>query len=157
MANTVTGRILSISPTLYITTKKGDNLPKRMVVIDCTRFDPWTGEKQGFENTPELEFASDLCAQLDQFKVGDVVSVAFDVTGIRYTNRDNVEKIFTSVRPYRIEKYGQQSAQTHSSPVVPGINSGAPQTIDPAAVYGQPKLDETPSDAQAQGDDVLPF
>ena len=156
MANTITGRILSISPTEYITTKKGDNMPKRTVVIDCTRFDPWTGEKQGYENTPELEFASDLCAQLDQFKAGDVVSVAFDVTGSKYTNRDGIEKVFTRVRPFRIEKYGSKQASPQGSPVVPGINRGTPQTLDPAEVYGEPKAHEAQAAVQ-QEDDGLPF
>ena len=52
MANQITGKILYIYPTEDITTKDGNVLKKREIVIDLTRFDPYTGERSQFENTP---------------------------------------------------------------------------------------------------------
>lgn len=66
MANTLTGKILYIYPPQQIPSKDGSKvITKRAIVIDCTRFDPYTGER-GFENTPMLEFIGDRCAELDK-------------------------------------------------------------------------------------------
>ena len=115
MANQITGKILYIYPTQVVHGQNKD-INKRSIVIDCTRFDPYTGER-GFENTPLLEFIGDRCAELDKFQVGQVVTVSFDVQGSRYKDKDGVEKIFTRVQPYKIEERQirqaapQQSAQ----------------------------------------------
>lgn len=120
MANTLTGRVLHIYPTQQIPSKDGSkNILKRGIVIDCTRFDPWTGERSGFENTPLLEFTGDRCAELDKYHKGDIVTITFDVQGTRYRNRDGVEQIFTRVQPYRIElRQGKQATmQTGGTPM----------------------------------------
>jgi len=114
MANTLTGKVLYIYPTQQITSKDGSKtIMKRSIVIDCTRFDPYTGER-GIENTPLLEFTGDRCAELDKFQVGQVVTISFDVQGTRYKDKQGVEQIFTRVRPYRIEP---RQAQQQSAPV----------------------------------------
>ena len=103
MANQLTGKILYIYPPQQIPSKDGSKvMTKRAVVIDCTRFDPYTGER-GFENTPMLEFFGASVAELDKYRIGQLVTVSFDVRGTRYRNRDGVEQIFTRVQPYRIE------------------------------------------------------
>lgn len=111
MANTLTGKILYIYPTQQLPSKDGSKTYlKRGIVIDCTRFDPYTGER-GFENTPMLEFIGDRCAELDKYQVGQIVTISFDVQGSRYRNKDGVEQIFTRVQPYRIEARQVQSTQ----------------------------------------------
>ena len=102
MANQITGKILCIYPTETITGKSGKSIDKRSIVIDCTRFDPYTGER-GFENTPQLEFVGDRCRELDIYQPGQIVTITFDVNGSRYTTADGREQIFTRVQPYRIE------------------------------------------------------
>lgn len=117
MANQITGKILYIYQPQSIQGKNGV-ITKRSIVIDCTRFDPYTGER-GFENTPQLEFIGEKCSELDRFRVGQVVTVSFDVQGTRYRNKDGVEQIFTRVQPYRIEerqpKAQPQAAQQPAS------------------------------------------
>lgn len=126
MANQITGKILYIYPTQQIPSKDGSRtILKRGIVVDCTRFDPYTGER-GFENTPMLEFIGDRCAELDKFQVGQVVTISFDIQGTRYRNKDNVEQIFTRVQPYRIEP--RQTGQP-SAPV---------QQLTPQPTYQQP-------------------
>ena len=111
MANQLTGKILYIYPSQQIPSKDGSKtIVKRSIVIDCTRFDPYTGER-GFENTPMLEFIGDRCAELDKYQVGQIVTISFDVQGTRYRNKAGAEQIFTRVQPYRIEARQVQQQQ----------------------------------------------
>lgn len=127
MENTLTGKILYIYPTQQIPSKDGNKtILKRGIVIDCTRFDPYTGEKSSFENTPMLEFIGDRCTDLDKYQAGQVVTILFNVQGTRYLNKDGVEQIFTRVQPYRIEL---RQASQQSVPV---------QQPAPQPTYQQP-------------------
>ena len=131
MANQITGKILYIYPTQQLPSKDGSKTYlKRGIVIDCTRLDPYTGER-GFENTPFLEFIGDKCAELDKFQVGHVVTISFDVQGTRYRNKDGVEQIFTRVQPYRIEpRQAQQAATVQQPPPQPAYQI-QPQNFPP--------------------------
>lgn len=115
MANQITGKILYIYPAETIVGKSGNGITKRSIVIDCTRFDQYTGER-GYENTPMLEFIGEKCNELDNFHLGDIVAITFDIQGTKYTNKDGVESVFTRVQPYRIElkQMRTQVAQHHS-------------------------------------------
>lgn len=113
MANQITGKILYIYPPQQITTKDGSKtIVKRGVVLDCTRYDPYTGER-GFENTPLMEFFGDKCSEIDSFQIGQVVTVLFDLQGSKYAGDDGRSKIFTSVRPYKIELKQVQAGQSN--------------------------------------------
>ena len=118
MSNSITGRVLSIGEPVVV---QGRNKPftKREVVIDCTRYDPYTGERSQFENTPALEFGGDIVAELDDIRPGEVVTIHFDVVGTRYVGQDKREKIFTRLRPYKLERRNatqQQPQQTQQAP-----------------------------------------
>lgn len=110
MANTITGKLYKIGAVETIPSKDGSkSFTKREIVIDATRFDPYTGQR-GMENMPMLEFSGDKCAELDSFRVGEVVTVSFDLTGVRYNDKDNNERFFTRIRAYRIERRQQVNA-----------------------------------------------
>ena len=147
MANTLTGKILYIYPTQQIPSKDGSKtILKRGIVIDCTRFDPYTGEKSSFENTPMLEFIGDRCTDLDKYQAGQVVTISFDVQGTRYRNKDDVEQIFTRIQPYRIEP---RQAQQSSAPV---------QQPTPQQTYQQQSQNFPHSvDTNGNAKDGLPF
>lgn len=146
MANQLTGKILYIYPTQQIPSKDGSkSILKRGIVIDCTRFDPYTGEKNGFENTPMLEFVGDRCTELDKFQVGQIVTISFDVQGSRYRNKDGVEQIFTRVQPYRIEA---RQTQQSSAP------SQQPAQTTPQPTYQQQPQSIPPQQGNNEG---LPF
>jgi hypothetical protein len=117
MSNSITGRVLSIGEPVVV---QGRNKPftKREVVIDCTRYDPYTGERSQFENTPALEFGGDIVAELDDIRPGEVVTIHFDVVGTRYVGQDKREKIFTRLRPYKLERRNatQQQQPTQQAP-----------------------------------------
>ena len=47
MANTITGRIHKITPTKTITSQAtGNTFYKREVILDASRFDPYTGQRR---------------------------------------------------------------------------------------------------------------
>ena len=84
---------------------------ERELVLDATKFDPYTGERS-YENFPTFEFGGDKCAELDQFKIGEVVTVSFDLQGTKY-EKDGQTKFFTRVRGYKVERRQvQQSVQS---------------------------------------------
>lgn len=156
MANQLTGKILYIYPTQQIPTKDGTKtIVKRGIVIDCTRFDPYTGER-GFENTPMLEFIGDRCVELDKFQVGQVVTISFDVQGTRYRNKDGVEQIFTRVQPYRIEPIQTQRIATQQAAPV---QQAAPQPTYQQQPSYQPAPQGFPPPVDANGNskEDLPF
>lgn len=111
MANTMTGRIHLISPTQTITSKKDStkNFTKRTITLDCTKTDPTTGEK-GYPNFPTFEFSGDKCLILDNFKIGQQVTITFSLQGTKFIDAHGDEKYFTSVRAYQIEN--MQTGQT---------------------------------------------
>lgn len=132
MANQLTGKILYIYPTQQLPSKDGSKIVlKRGIVIDCTRFDPYTGERNGFENTPILEFIGDRCTELDKYQVGQIVTISFDVQGTRYRNKDGVEQIFTRVQPYRIEPRQTQQATSVQQPAPQPTYQQQPQNFPP--------------------------
>lgn len=132
MANQLTGKILYIYPTQQLPSKDGSKIIlKRGIVIDCTRFDPYTGERNGFENTPMLEFIGDRCTELDKYQVGQIVTISFDVQGTRYRNKDGVEQIFTRVQPYRIEPRHTQQATSVQQPAPQPTYQQQPQNFPP--------------------------
>ena len=111
MSNTITGKVLSIGEAVQIKTKNPDRpFYKREMVIDCTRHDPITGERSTFENTPSLEFDGEQVGELDGYKIGDVVTITFEIVGRQYV-KDGVTRIFTRVRPYRIERVASSQPQ----------------------------------------------
>lgn len=119
MANTMTGKIHVIMPTETIVSKKDKtkSFQKRTIVLDCTRFDQYTGER-GFENYPSFEFSGDKCGLLDNYQVGQIVTITFDLQGSKFTDSNGKDRWFTSIRGYKIEMKGQtQSQPPQSTPI----------------------------------------
>ena len=148
MANTLTGKVIAISDRQTISSKDANKQPiiKRQFFMDCTRFDPYTGER-GFENTPLLEFSNKGLEKLEALmqqglKKDDVVTVSFDVQGIKYKDKDDKMQVFTSIRPYNIEKL-QPRTQATQAPQ---------QTQQPA-----PAAPQQPAEPDRSGNDALPF
>ena len=107
--NQITGRIIAVSDVQTIQSKDANKQPmvKRQLYIDCTRYDPYTGER-GFENTPLLDFSNKALEKLEALlsqglKKGDIVTISFDIQGNKRQNADGKTQIFTSIRPYDIE------------------------------------------------------
>lgn len=117
MANSITGKVIAISEKMTIQSKDANKQPieKRQLFLDCTRFDPYTGER-GYENTPLLEFSHKGLEKLEALisqglKKDDVVNISFDIQGLKYKDKDNKVQVFTSIRPYNIEKVQPRTQQ----------------------------------------------
>lgn len=78
MPNQITGRLVYIGQPQEIPSKSGGNpFVKREFILDATTYDPYTGERSQYENVLPLEVSGDKCAELDQFRTGDVITVSF--------------------------------------------------------------------------------
>jgi len=121
MANTITGRIKAIGQTQALQSKRtGNTFLKREMLLDMTRHDPWTGERDTHENIVLLEFGGERSvALLDTVQAGQVVTVSFSVRGFSY-EKDGQTRYMTKIEPYRIEPVQQmqqmQPAQQQSAP-----------------------------------------
>lgn len=143
MANQISGRVIAVSQVQSVASTDPSKAPlqKRSIYIDCTRFDPYTGERSQFENKPVLEFTGDKLLEkvnpkLDAISKGDIVTVFFDVQGTSYTDKATGKtKNFTGIRAYDVEvkrTAGGQSAQQQSQAPAPQPQpQPAPQAQSP--------------------------
>ena len=132
--NTLTGKVIAVSPIETIASKDPNKQPmqKRSLYMDCTRYDPYTGER-GYENTPLLEFGGKAMEKLNELvnnglKKDDIVVVSFDIQGSPY-EKDGKKQVFTRVRPFDIE-LKPKPQQTQEAPA-PAPNSAANGGNDP--------------------------
>lgn len=106
MANSISGKIISLSPVQSIQGKSG-TIVKREVVIKALRFDPETGEPHlSDNNTPLIEAVGDNAVKIfDSYQVGDCVNIKFTLDGTSYTDeQSHTTKYFTRVRAYAVAK-----------------------------------------------------
>lgn len=104
MSNQITGRLVGIGQTVQIPSKTGGaSFLKREFLLDATTYDPYTGQRSEYENILPLEVSGDKCAELDQFRIGDVITVSFALQGRSWTNQDGELKRMASIRCYKLE------------------------------------------------------
>ena len=131
MANQLSGRIHHIGQAVQMTTKNGNPFTKRELVLDTTRYDPYTGERSAYDNYALFEFSNDNTAQLDGLRTGQVVTVYFTVEGRKVKNEQTGEpRYFNSLRGYKVTVRQQGQAQAPPQP--------APQPIPQPQTYAQP-------------------
>lgn len=66
MSNQITGRLIEIGQTVQIPSKTGGApFLKREFLLDATTYDPYTGQRNEYENILPLEVSGDKCAELD--------------------------------------------------------------------------------------------
>lgn len=125
--NTKSGVVLAVGHPQQIASKSGKTFTKRTLYLDCTTFDPYTGQRSQYENKLLFEFLESKTALLDNIKPGQVVTVSFDLQGSEITGQDGQVKHFIHVRPFGIEVRQVQQPQ-------------APQPFapQPAPQYQQP-------------------
>lgn len=147
MSNQVTGRLVYIGQPQEILSKNGGNpFVKREFILDATTHDPYTGERSQYENILPLEVSGDKCTELDQFRIGDVITVSFALQGREWTNQDGQVKRMVSIRCYKLEarRPVQQVAQV-AQPVQPAVQPAPQPTYQqfppPVDTNGEPKDD----------------
>lgn len=144
MSNQITGRLAAISQTVQIPSKTGGSpFLKREFLLDATTYDQWTGERNQYENIIPLDVSGDKCAELDNFSVGDIITVSFALQGREWTNQDGQTKRMVSIRCYKIERRSQpgQAASPQQTPPQPAPQYQTPPQQFPPSVdaYGNPQ------------------
>lgn len=120
MSNQITGRMIEKDQTVQIPSKNGGSpFLKREFLLNATTYDTHTGERSEYENILPLEVTGDKCAELDQFQIGDVVTVYFALQGRSWTNQDDKLKRMTSIRCYKLEA----RRQAHQQAVQPAVQT----------------------------------
>lgn len=154
--NKVTGRVIAVSKEQTVVSSDATKAPfkKREIYIDCTRYDPYTGDRSEYENKPLLEFVGEkLLAKvnpvLDQVQKDDIVAISFELQGRPYKTADGKTKVMTGVRCYAIEivrRAGQP------------VQQAAPQPAPaPAAPTANPNPNPFPPMGNDQQQEPLPF
>lgn len=175
MAYKIKGRVMIITPTQSFAAKSGNSYQSRYVVIQAIRYDQYTGQPTvDPENTPKFTFFNKQCETLDNIKVGDIVTVNFDIQGKSF-DKDSKKEYFTEVRPFRVDidsasanQTQQPNGQTPQQPFYPSQSqqyapapSQAPQAYQPPiqpnpTPFGQTTFPPAPTDLPGDDGD-LPF
>ena len=144
MPNQITGRLVYIGQPQEIPSKSdGNPFVKREFILDATTYDPYTGERSQYENIPPLEVSGDKCAELDNFRIGDVITVSFALQGREWTNQDGQVKRMVSIRCYKLEarKPVQQQQTVQQSTSQPTYQAPSQQFPPQVDANGNPKDD----------------
>lgn len=103
MANTKSGVVLAVGQPQQIQSKGNKVFTKRSLYVDCTTFDPYTGQRSQYENKILFDFLDGKTSILDNIQVGQVVTVYFDLQGTEVAEQDGRKKFYTHVRPYKVD------------------------------------------------------
>ena len=150
--NQIIGRVIAVSPITEVPSKEQGKpaIKKRELYMDCTTYDPYTGERSQYENKPLLEFGGDkLVDKLGalNLEAGDVVAVSFFVQGTPYKDAQTGKtKVFTAIRTTDIEVVRKRVE-------VAGTQQPAPKPEPQPA----PAPQAAPQQTSQDGKDGLPF
>lgn len=93
---TITGEVSRIGQTVNISSKGGKEFLKRELVLDCSRYDQFSGEKHS--NLISITFMQKHCMDLDSCRVGDKVEVSYAISGREWNG-----KVFNDIVGYKVE------------------------------------------------------
>lgn len=139
MANTKSGVVLAVGQPQQLKSKEGKVFNKRSLYVDCTTFDPYTGQRSQYENKILFDFMESKMSLLDNIQVGQVVTVSFDLQGSELKEQDGRVKYFVHVRPYKIDVRQVQQPNNQPQPPQPQYQQPAQPTYQPPQVE-----DDTP-------------
>ncbi len=139
MANTKSGVVLAVGQPQQLKSKEGKVFNKRSLYVDCTTFDPFTGQRSQYENKILFDFMEGKMSLLDNIQVGQVVTVSFDLQGSELTGQDGQVKYFVHVRPYKIDVRQVQQPNNQPQPPQPQYQQPTQPTYQPPQVE-----DDTP-------------
>lgn len=109
------GKVYRVLPT-NSKEYNGKTYTDRDIVLDCSTFDQYTGERR--DNFPTINFFGNKCEDLSHFNPGEEVEITFVLNGRKYNDKTTkVEKYFTKVVGYKIERCAQQ--QVVPNPTTP--------------------------------------
>jgi|13_taG_2_1085334.scaffolds.fasta_scaffold04192_1 hypothetical protein len=89
----IDGDIIAIFPKNQVT----DSFAKREFVVETP---------DEYPQTIKFEFTQAKCDELDKVKVGDSVSVSFNVRGRKWTNKEGKDMYFNTLQAWRMQVVG---------------------------------------------------
>jgi hypothetical protein len=92
--STITGTIREI----YNTQQVSDKFAKRDIVVTVD---------EKYPQHITIQFTQDKCSLLDNFMVGDTVTVSYNLRGKQYQGKDGSIKYFNSIEGWKIDKPAQ--------------------------------------------------
>ena len=131
--NTITGKIVTIGKTVNVS-KKNEFL-KRDLVLDCSRYDAFTGKKR--ENYVSMSFTQKRCEDLNGYQVGELVEVSFILNGQKY-EKDGQTRYITDIIGYKVERKGQGAPQ--AAPQEPSAPQAQSPSVSPSPTNEQNDL-----------------
>jgi len=115
----IQGQIHSIGDT----TEYGNNgFTKREFVIKLIGAE----ENERYPNHVALELIKDKCALMDSYKIGDEITVQFNLSGRLWSGNGGPEKCFTSLQAWKVDPLGETDASL-----------GAYDQTPPASAYDE--------------------
>ena len=134
--NTITGKIVTIGKTVNVS-KKNEFL-KRDLVLDCSRYDEFTGKKR--ENYVSMSFTQKRCEDLNGYQVGELVEVSFILNGQKY-EKDGQTRYITDIIGYKVERKGKVATQeAPSAPQEPSAPQAQSPSVPPSPTNEQTDL-----------------
>ncbi len=127
MAFTISGIIQQIGNTESIP-YQDKVFKKRELVLDCSYRNQFTGQIER-PNYPKFEFTGIHVDDLNNFQLGEIVTVSFSLNGSR-SEKDGQVRYFTNIQGFKIERY-----QARASMQQQGGNYGAQAVNTPPATY----------------------
>lgn len=131
MANSKSGVVLAVGQPQQLQSKGRKVFTKRSLYVDCTTFDPYTGQRSQYENKILFDFIDSKVSLIDNIQVGQVVTVYFDLQGTELTEQDGRKRFFTHVRPYKVDvRQVQPSNQQPQQPYQPTQTTYQPPQVE---------------------------
>lgn len=170
MAFTISGIIQKIGNTESIP-YQDKVFKKRELVLDCSYRNQFTGQIER-PNYPKFEFTGMHVDDLNNYQLGDIVTVSFSLNGSR-SEKDGQVRYFTNIQGFKIEKYqtrynNQPQGEYQGTQATNGTQSNtpqpnyanAPQAAQQAALNDSnfpPAVDEQGKPIGGDTKDDLPF
>lgn len=124
MVYNIKAKIYKIGEVQTIPSQQGgEPFRKRSIVLDASRFDPYTGEKSG-DNFVVVELSGKRVDELNKYAVGDLANVSFVLQGRKYTDKaTQEERYFTSIVGIGIEMAQMNRKQQEPAAAPAPINN----------------------------------
>ena len=127
MSFEMTGKLIAVNDTQQV----NERFKKREFVLETSE------EINGnvYTNYAKMQLVQNKCEIIDNYKIGDLVKVNFNIKGNKWERDGNVNYI-TNLDAWRIENAQQASAPQAASPAYTNMNTGGnsagPENYNPS-------------------------
>ena len=134
----IQGKLLEISDTIQVK----ETFRKREFVVEYS-------DNPQYPEYVKFECIQDKCDMLDNYAVGQDVTVSFNLKGRKWVDPQGTTKYFNSLQAWRMQPAGNAAA---ASTAMPTTDAVSPPASTPPSGSGDPMIS-----AGEGGDDDLPF